>query len=263
MRQHYATAVDQPLQYFTFDCFPPGEVTHAVFGRTGGISPQPWASLNMSISTGDSLDNTRANRRRAFDALHLPFDSMADVWQVHGNDTVRADSPRGLADPIKADGIITQNPAVTLFQRFADCVPIVYYDPAHRALGMAHAGWRGTVNGAAVSPLAAMAEAYGTRPRDVIAAIGPSICVEHYQVGDEVIEAARRAFPNADELLMPKNGRYHFDLWEANKGALRAAGVEQIEVGGLCTACHPELFFSHRAETGKTGRFGAMIALRR
>ncbi|MBM4422482.1 MAG: peptidoglycan editing factor PgeF [Chloroflexi bacterium] len=258
MRAHTANG----LTFFTFESFPNGSLTHAIFARAGGVSPQPWASLNMSISTGDSLENTRANRARAFDALGLPFDSMADVWQVHGVETVRADEPRGGRDPIKADGLITDRRGVALFQRFADCAPILLFDPKRRALGMVHAGWRGAVNRAAASPVKTMMESYGSRPADLIAGIGPCIGPDHYEVGPEVADAVRRSFPNADELLITQNGKIHFDLWAANARALREAGVEQIEIAGLCTACHTEHFFSHRAESGRTGRFGAVIALR-
>ncbi|MBI3242707.1 MAG: peptidoglycan editing factor PgeF [Chloroflexi bacterium] len=250
------------LSYFTFNSFPNGSLAHAIFARTGGLSPQPWASLNMSISTGDSAENARANRLRAFETLALSAESMADVWQIHGTETIRIDHPRGDGPPIKADGLITDRPGVALFQRFADCVPILLYDPKRQALGMVHSGWRGTVNKAAASPVKAMAEAYGSRPADLIAGIGPSIGPEHYEVGPEVIEAVRQGFDNADELLITNNNKTHFNLWAANARVLREAGVEQIEVAGLCTACRNDLFFSHRAEAGKTGRFGAVIALR-
>jgi YfiH family protein len=250
------------LRYFTFNSFPNGSLVHAVFARTGGVSPQPFASLNMSISTGDTLYNTRANRQLAFDALNVPFDSMMDVWQVHGTNVVCADSPRGEREAIKADGVITDRHGVTLFQRFADCAPIILYDPIRRAIGIVHAGWKGTISGAAASLVKAMNETYSCQPRHLLAGIAPSICVDHYEVGYEVVNAARGAFKNPDEVLIKKGECYHFDLWAANRTALQEAGVEQIEVSGLCTSCRNDLFFSHRAEKGKTGRFGALIALR-
>lgn len=251
------------LTYFTFDSFTSHAVTQGIFARTGGVSPQPWASLNLSTSTGDSLDNTRANRRRAFNALDLPFESLADVWQIHSADTIRVDQPRGDRDPIKADGLITDRPGVTLFQRFADCVPIFLYDPKQRALGLVHSGWQGTVHRAAASPVQAMAAAYGSRPQDLLAGIGPSIGPDHYEVGSAVIEAVRQTFPtHTDQLLIIHNKKVHFDLWAANEQVLRDCGVEQIETARLCTACHTEHFFSHRAEAGQTGRFGAVLALR-
>jgi YfiH family protein len=258
MHVHHANG----LTYYTFETFPQNLVTHGIFAREGGVSPQPWASLNMSISTGDSLENSRTNRHRAFEALGLPVESMADVWQIHGTETIRADAPRGDHNAIKADGIITNQQGVTLFQRFADCVPILFYDTKHHALGIVHAGWRGTVTGAAVSPIKAMAEAYGTRPVDLIAGIGPSIGPDHYEIGPEVMDAVRQAFgKNADELVSVREGRTYLDLWAANEHALREAGVEQVEVARVCTACNTQHFFSHRAEAGKTGRFGAVLAL--
>jgi YfiH family protein len=217
----------------------------------------------LSTSTGDTLENTRANRQRAFDALGLAFESMADVWQVHSTLTLRMDAPRGAGEALKADGLVTDRPGVSLFQRFADCVPILLYDPRRRALGIAHSGWRGTVKRAAASPVAAMAEAYGSRPADLLAGVGPSIGPDHYEVGPEVVAAARETFGRqADDLLAVRAGRTYFDLWGANALALRQAGVEQVEIAGLCTACHTGHFFSHRAEAGKTGRFGAVMALR-
>ncbi len=249
------------LRYFTFNSFPDDDLVHGVFARAGGVSPHPYESLNLSISTGDSMDNARANRRRAFEAVGLPFESMADVWQIHSADTVRFDAPRPDRE-VKADGMITDRAGVSLFQRFADCVPILFYDPKHRALGIVHSGWRGTVNLAAASPVKAMAEAYGTRPADLIVGIGPSIGPDHYEVGPEVIKAVRDAFPNSGGLLIDRGGKTFVDLWAANEHVLREAGVEQIEIAGMCTACHTDLFFSHRAEGGQTGRFGAVIALR-
>jgi YfiH family protein len=258
VREH----TDGPLTWFTFETFP-DEVRHGIFARGGGVSPAPYASLNLSISTGDTLENTRANRRRAFDALGLDFDSMADVWQVHSTLTLRMDAPRGAAEAVKADGLITDRSDVTLFQRFADCVPILLYDPRRKALGIVHSGWRGTVERAAASPVAAMAEAYGSKPGDLLAGIGPSIGPDHYEVGPDVVAAARTTFGRqADDLLTVRDGRTYFDLWAANALALHQAGVEQVETAGLCTACHTEHFFSHRAENGQTGRFGAVMALR-
>lgn len=261
MRQH----THHDLVYYTFDSFPEDKVVQGIFGRTGGVSPQPWASLNLSISTGDSVENAQANRRRAFDALDLPFESMADVWQVHSTDTIRMDEPRGTKEVVKADGLITDQQGVTLFQRFADCVPIFLYDPAHRAVAIVHSGWRGTVQRAAVSPVRAMIDAYGTHPADLLAGIGPSIGPDHYEVGPEVVAAARETFgAKADGLglIQTRDQKSYFDLWAANALALQEAGVEQIETAQVCTACHTEHFFSHRAEAGKTGRFGAVLALR-
>lgn len=251
------------IRYFQFESFDPGRVTHGVFGRHGGVSGGAWASLNMSTSVGDSRDNVRANRERAFAALGRAPHSVADLWQVHSADVVVAEQPRDLSvDAAKADVIITNQPAVTLFLRFADCVPVLVYDPRRRAVALVHAGWRGTLLKAAAAAVRALAEHYGSRPADLVAGIGPSIGPCHYAVGPEVVAQTQAAFNGrAEQLLRPMDGRTHLDLWAANALALREAGVGQVEVGGLCTACHTADFFSHRGEHGQTGRFGALLSL--
>jgi polyphenol oxidase len=169
-----------------------------------------------------------------------------------------------LNDPpeFKADAIITDNPEVTLFMRFADCTPIMLYDPIKKAVGIVHAGWLGTVKQIAGQAVEGMRAAFGSRPADILAAIGPSIGPDHYEVGPDVIEQARYSFgKDADGLLPDHKDRVHFDLWKANKLSLERAGVGQVEVAGLCTACNPDDWYSHRAQKGKTGRFGALIAI--
>jgi hypothetical protein len=250
------------IRYYTFDLFP-AEVTHAVFTRQGGVSPQPWASLNVGGTVGDEAVRVRENRYRSFAALGRGIDSLFDVWQVHSADAVCADAPRDLDAPLlQADIILTDQPHVTLYMRFADCVPILFFDPKQGVVGLAHAGWLGTVRGTTSAAVKAMRERYGSRPENILAAIGPSIGVDHYEVGPDVISRVRESFNSAaDRLIQSRSGKTYFDLWSANTLQLQEAGVEKIEVAGLCTACHLDDWFSHRAEKGKTGRFGALIAL--
>lgn len=257
------TQTTDDIRYYQYDSFAHLDVVHGVFARHGGVSAAPWASLNMSISVGDSRANVRENRERAFRALGRLPNSVADAWQVHSTTVIVAEHPRDLSvDAPQADALITNRPEVTLFLRFADCVPILLFDPKRRAVGIVHAGWRGTLQKAAAVTVRAMAERYGSEPADIIAGIGPSIGPERYEVGPEVVAATRAAFNGqSDELLLPIHGRTHLDLWAANALQLRQAGVEQIEVAGLCTASHTHDFFSHRGEHGQTGRFGALIAL--
>lgn len=253
------------IRYLTFDLFPQ-QVVHAIFTRTGGLSPEPWASLNVGGTVGDEAPRVRENRYRAFQALGRDPRSMFDVWQVHSADVVIATAPHdSVPQELKADGIITDNPDVTLFMRFADCTPILLFDPRHPAVGIAHAGWLGTVRRAASATVAAMQSAYGSNPADILAVIGPSIGPDHYEVGPDVVEKARHAYGAQAESLFHQNGgsRPHFDLWAANRLDLELAGLNpaQIEVAGLCTACNPQDWYSHRLQKGKTGRFGALIAL--
>ncbi len=251
------------IRYYEFDSLAAVGVVHGILARHGGVSPAPYYSLNLSISTGDTRANVRANRERAFQALGRAPGSLADLWQVHSADVVAAEAPNGTRDyQAKADALVTDRPEVTLFLRFADCVPILVYDPIRRAVGLAHAGWRGTLLDMAGATVRALMERYRSRPADLLAAVGPAIGPCHYAVGPEVVEAVQRVFGrHAQGLLHPENGSVHLDLWAANAHCLRAAGVEQIEVAGLCTACNTGDFYSHRAEQGRTGRFGALIAL--
>ncbi|MCC6985263.1 MAG: peptidoglycan editing factor PgeF, partial [Anaerolineales bacterium] len=154
------------------------------------------------------------------------------------------------------------NPAVSLFMRFADCVPLLFHDPVKKVVGIAHAGWMGTVKGVAEVSVKAMQERYGSKPGDIVAGIGPSIGVDHYEVGGEVADQFRGKFESdSEKILQTRDGRIYLDLWTANALQLQNAGVEQIQISGLCTACHLDDWYSHRAEKGRTGRFGALMAL--
>jgi YfiH family protein len=248
------------LRYFQFNTL---HINHAVFTRHGGISPAPWNSLNVGGTVGDEVERVRHNRSLSFQALHCKTESMFDAWQVHGADVAFADAPRPTADPVQqADILLTDKPDVTLFMRFADCVPILVHDPVQNVVGLSHAGWMGSLKDVAGQTVRAMRERYNSDPQDIVACIGPSIGVDHYEVGEEVVEKARAVFGReAEQVLEPHGARLHLDLWKANQILLQRAGVTQIETAGICTACHLEDWFSHRAEKGKTGRFGVLISL--
>lgn len=245
----------------------PGLV-HAVSTRHGGVSDGPFASLNLSTSTGDSSENVDANYRRLAAAVDVPRERMTTTWQVHGVRVVRAavENLGGMVD--QADGIVTDTPRLPLTQRYADCTPLLVYDPRRHATGLGHAGWRGTVAGMATTLVQAMAASFGSDPADLVAVIGPAIGPCCYEVGSEVVEAIRAALPRADALLSrPTNGTAAtaslcFDLWAANRWQLEQAGVGQIEVAGVCTRCRRETFFSHRGDGPVTGRFGAVMMLK-
>lgn len=252
------------LPIFQFNRFDAANVAQAIFTRHGGVSPEPYASLNVSVSTGDARDNVRQNLARAFRALERNPASCADLWQVHSAKVVVAEGANGPRDHLgQADALITDRPEVSLFLRFADCVPVFLYDPRRPAVGLVHAGWRGSLKKVVKATVEAMTERYGSRPADMVAGIGPSVGQCHYAVGPDVVEQTREAFGSvADSLLAEKNGGYHLDLWAANRAGLQEAGVENIELAEICTACYSQDFFSHRATGGRTGRFGGLIGLR-
>ncbi len=255
---------ENSIRYFTFTSLDRAGFIHAVFTRKGGVSPSPWKSLNAGLTVGDETKNVMENRRRSFAALGKELSSMYDVWQVHSNQVVCADAPRDLQfEILKADVILTDQADVTLYMRFADCVPILLADPLKKVVGIVHAGWIGTVNRVVEAALKMMERNYGSRPEDLLAGIGPSICAQHYPVGPEVVAKVRDAFGSqAEDLLLRQEGLFHFDLWAANRLILEQAGVREIEMANLCTACHTGDWYSHRAEHGRTGRFGAMIAIK-
>jgi len=251
------------LPHFTFSLLDEAGVPHAVFTRRGGLSPAPWESLNMGGTVGDAPSRVQANIRRALNAFGRDPQSVYDVWQVHGRTVVCADAPRNGRAHRRADAILTDTPGLTLMMRFADCVPVLLYDPQRRVAGLVHAGWQGTVKGVVLAAVERMASAYGSRPADILAGIGPSIGPDHYEVGPEVAAQVRSAFGGRAEGLLPvaADGRIHLDLWRANRQWLEQAGVRQIETAGLCTACDLTHWYSHRREHGKTGRFGVMLAV--
>ncbi len=252
------------IQYYSFDLFKDAPVTHGVFTRHGGVSKGQWHSLNMGLSVGDDPADVQKNRHKAFAVLNRPWQSLSDSWLVHGDGVLVYKQPRSpeQTPPLQGDIILTNRPDVTLFMRYADCVPVLLVDPVKKAIALAHAGWKGTVLKVAKKAVEALGTQYGSRPEDVLAAIGPSIGPEHYEVGQDVVDRVQAAFGTEASSLLPQvNGSPHFDLWSANRIALQQAGVEQIEVAGICTYKHRDDWFSHRGDNGKTGRFGVLLAL--
>ena len=290
------------MQFNHFRQFP--DLIHASFTRLGGYSKTPYRGLNVSYSSGDDFDNVIRNRLLVLKALQIQTYPCATLWMVHGADVVtlgaepwddwRTDWPHRsyhidqqeliwtTKPRRKADALITKHCGVALAMSSADCVPLMFYDPVERVLGLAHAGWRGTARGIAAITIDAMGEQFGSSPNNIHAGIGPSIGPCCYEVSEEV----RCYFIGQKEFdFDPTNARYRkliresailtvkriqgrdslrLDLWETNRNQLLMAGVlpEHIEASEICTSCDTEHFFSHRGEYGKAGRFPSILALR-
>lgn len=253
------------VRYFTSGILPDDLVTHAIFSRVGGVSRGAHTSLNMGLTVGDDPANVYQNREIAFRQVNRPVESLSDSWLVHGTNAFVYNTPRSpsQAVPPQADIVLTDKPEVTLFMRYADCVPILLVDPDKRAIALAHAGWQGTVQKVAQAAVRLMIETYNSQPANILAVIGPSIGPENYQVGDEVVKRVKTAFgSDAGQLLPSFNDSTHFDLWSANQLVLQQTGVSKIDLARICTYDHSSEWFSHRASGGNTGRFGVLLALK-
>ena len=248
---------------YVFDALASLPVRAHVATRHGGVSPPPWNSLNFSIFRGDTPERVRRNQERLADALTLDADAIIRCRQTHGVRVAKVDAGDAGQWQEDCDALITDTVDLPLMLVFADCTPVVLYDPLHHAVGVCHAGWRGTVNGVAAATLWAMQAAYGANPADVRAGIGPGIGPASYPVGPEVVDLAYAKLPAAANLFSHPKGatQPHFNLWQANAQQLADAGVPvgQIEISGIDTAQHTNDFFSHRAEQGRCGLFG-MVA---
>ncbi|MGE5602356.1 MAG: peptidoglycan editing factor PgeF [Nitrososphaerales archaeon] len=249
------------VAYYTFENLAAnGEAVHGITGRHGGVSTGPWASLNLTKGNGDDPARVEENLRRVSAVFGVDRSDLVSPNQRHTTNAARVGREQRGQILTNTDTLLTNEPEVPILLRYADCTPVMLYDPLHRAFAVVHSGWRGTVAGAVPAAIAALVEAFGARPAELIAGVGPSIGPCCYEVGDEVASAVRASFTDAEKLL-PRNGsaRRHFDLWSANRRWLEEAGVRQIEVAQICTACHIDEFFSYRGGKGRTGHFGALM----
>ncbi len=236
-------------------------IRHGVLTRIGGVSRGPYATLNLGHTVGDDLTAVEENHRRALGIFGIPPYRVVSPYQVHGARVgLVGRAHLGTVQPA-TDALITREPGVPLLMRFGDCAPVLLFDPVRRAIGMAHAGWRGIVAGSVVATVRTMKQRLGCQPTDLWAGIGPTIGRCCYQVGAEVAAAVEVACPAGAGVVHHLDGQIYLDLPAAVRAQLRAAGVERIEDSGLCTACHVDEFFSHRAENGRTGRFGVLLEL--
>ncbi len=244
-----------------------GMVKHGFSTRLGGVSRGHCATMNISTTRGDDPEAVRENQRRIAAAIGVDPSDFTYTHQTHTtNVAVVKEEDRGGRFP-DTDGMVTDVPGICLVTFYADCVPLFFVDPVHGAIGLSHSGWRGTVGRMGKVTLQLMEQKYGTDPEQVVAAIGPSICQDCYEVGGDVIGEFKEAF---DEALWPElfyekaDGKYQLDLWRANEAVLTEAGVrtECIAVTNVCTHCNPEILFSHRSTGAARGNLSAFLALK-
>ena len=252
------------LRYFQFESLLSEKLTQAVFSRQGGVSPTPWNSLNLGNTVGDAPVRVSENKNKLLAAIGYSPNQLAQIRQVHSAQVYVVNKSAGINSVLgQGDVMISNTPGLLMIMRFADCVPILFFDPVKNAAGIAHAGWQGTVKEVVIAAVNELKKQFGTDPYDLITGIGPSIGPDHYEIGKDVIEEVKRTFHNDwEQILITGPDSVKLDLWEANKISLRKAGVMHIETAEICTACDVEDWYSHRAENGKTGRFAAVIGLK-
>lgn len=250
-----------------------GLVSHAFSTRAGGVSEGKFATMNFSFTRGDDDCRVMENYRRMGAVLDADVSRMVVSHQTHTTNVrvvTEKDAGKGVVrerDYTDVDGLITDIPGITLVTFYADCVPLYLLDPVHRAIGLSHSGWRGTVRRMGNATLKAMKQAYGTEPADVIACIGPSICQDCYEVGEEVAEAFAAAFDgkyHSQLFYRKENGKYQLDLWRANHIIFAEAGVKEqnIHQTDICTHCNPKNLFSHRTMGNDRGNLAVFLCLR-
>ena len=257
------------LSFSSYEALP--YIRHMFTTREGGVSKDIYESLNLSFTRGDDETAVLENYRRVAQALGTSIDHIVTSDQTHTTNVRpvgKEDLGKGITRPRdykEVDGMITDQPGVLLATFYADCVPLYFVDPVHKAIGLSHSGWRGTVGRMGQATVEAMERSFGSQPKDLLCAIGPSICQDCYEVSRDVAEAFIFAFPTHEKEILQAGaiGKYQLDLWKANEIVLTEAGVlkEHIDLAGLCTCCNSSILFSHRASKGKRGNLGAFLML--
>lgn len=271
-KRNYRSEEGYVLPYLSFSSYEAlPYIRHMFTTREGGVSKDIYESLNLSFTRGDDETAVLENYRRVAQALGTSIDHIVTSDQTHTTNVRpvgKEDLGKGITRPRDykdVDGMITDQPGVLLATFYADCVPLYFVDPVHKAIGLSHSGWRGTIGRMGQATVEAMERSFGSQPKDLLCAIGPSICQDCYEVSRDVAEAFIFAFPTHEKEILQAGalGKYQLDLWKANEIVLTEAGVlkEHIDLAGLCTCCNSSILFSHRASKGKRGNLGAFLML--
>ncbi len=247
-------------------------IRHAFSTRLGGVSEGEFTSMNLSFGRGDSDDNVTENYKRICKAAGFEYDSLTASKQIHETvvrNVTKQNRGVGIYKPVdmpSVDALVTNDKEVTLVTYYADCTPVFFVDPVKEAIGLAHAGWRGTVGGISEKVVEKMTADFSTDPADLICAIGPVIGKCCYEVSGDCADEFIKLF-GADSPVIEKTSKpdkFMIDLSLANKLLLMKAGVkeENIVISDLCTRCNCDLLWSHRATNGKRGTMSAFMQLK-
>ena len=272
-KEHIFDEMEGAVPYLSFPMLrDTGLVTEGFSTRLGGVSEGCFSSLNLSFDRGDDRAAVAENFRRMGEALGIRCEDMVLSQQTHTtNIRIVTDEDRGKGitrerDYTDIDGLITNVPGICLVTTYADCVPLYFLDPVKKVIALSHSGWRGTVGKIGKKTVELMHEEFGSEPADILAAIGPSVCQDCYEVSADVTDRFREVFDRSawDELFYEKpDGKYQLDLWKANEKIFLESGIrkDHIAVTNVCTHCNSGILYSHRAMGDRRGNLCAFLAL--
>ncbi len=258
------------IRYNIFDGYE--NLVHGFSTRIGGMSKGHLASMNLSFSRGDDRDNVYINHQRFAAAVGYDYRKLVFSDQVHDvkiKKVTEEDIGKGItreSDIVGIDGLVTDVPEIPLITFYADCVPLYFYDPVKKVVATAHSGWKGTVGRMGSHMVEYMCREYGSKPEDIICAIGPSICMDCYEVSLDVAAAFKEVYSSKqyDDMILDKgNGKFQLNLHKACYYNFVNGGIlpEHIALPDLCTCCNSNVLFSHRASKGMRGNLAAVIML--
>ena len=266
--------IEKEVPYLEYPLLTDTKIVHHGFStRLGGVSQGCYASMNLSFTRGDDEAAVRENYHRIAKSIGVKCENMVLSQQTHTTNVrvvTEKDKGKGIVTPLDytdVDGMVTNIPGICLVTFYADCVPLYFVDPVQKAIGLSHSGWRGTVGKIGKETIRKMEEQYGSDPKDILAAVGPSICKDCYEVSEDVILEFQKNFEERywkDLFYRKENGKYQLDLWKANEIIFKESGIlpEHIAVTNVCTHCNSEILYSHRTSGDRRGNLAAFLALK-
>ena len=266
--------IEKEAPYLEYPLLADTKIVHHGFStRLGGVSQGCYASMNLSFTRGDDEAAVRENYHRIAKSIGVKCENMVLSQQTHTTNVrvvTEKDKGKGIVKPLDytdVDGMVTNIHGICLVTFYADCVPLYFVDPVQKAIGLSHSGWRGTVGKIGKETIRKMEEQYGSDPKDILAAVGPSICKDCYEVSEDVILEFQKNFKERywkDLFYRKENGKYQLDLWKANEIIFKESGIlpEHIAVTNVCTHCNSEILYSHRTSGDRRGNLAAFLALK-
>lgn len=271
---HIFDEVEKETPYLEYPLFQKKGIVKSAFStRLGGVSEGYYSSLNLSFDRGDDPARVLENFKRIGASMGVAVEDMVLSKQTHTTNVrvvTEEDKGKGVIrerDYTDVDGMITNVPGICLVTSYADCVPLYFVDPVKKAIGLSHSGWRGTVGKIGKNTVQLMQENFGSKPEDLLAAVGPSVCMDCYEVSEDVIGQFKEAFENKywQELFYKKeNGKYQLNLWKANELIFLESGIlpEHMAITNVCTHCNSKILYSHRTMGNNRGNLCAFLALK-